>query len=128
MTHEKYQRLVDTARTLPPVVTAVAHPCDASSLSGAVDAANVREAIKMLTLEGIVVTRPRSWAVVREFTLKDIQDFADVRTAFETLAFVLAAERQARTVLSREPCPMPLARQLVTTYQSWTDTQGRVPA
>ena len=53
----------------------------------------VREAIKMLTLEGIVVTRPRSWAVVREFTLKDIQDFADVRTAFETLAFVLAAER-----------------------------------
>ena len=41
---------------------------------------------------------------------------------------VLAAERQARAVLSREPCPMPLARQLVTTYQSWTDTQGRVPA
>jgi len=41
MTHEKYQRLVDTARTLPPVVTAVAHPCDASSLSGAVDAAKL---------------------------------------------------------------------------------------
>ena len=41
MTHEKYQRLVDTARTLPPVVTAVAHPCDASSLSGAVDAAQL---------------------------------------------------------------------------------------
>ncbi|HHU08419.1 MAG TPA: hypothetical protein GXZ60_00120 [Intrasporangiaceae bacterium] len=38
---------------------------------------------------------------------------------------VLVAERQARSVLSREPCPMPLARQLVTTYQSWTDTQGR---
>ena len=41
---------------------------------------------------------------------------------------VLAAERQARAVLSREPCPMPLARQLVTTYQSWTDTQGKVSA
>jgi phosphate acetyltransferase len=41
MTHEKYQRLVDTARTLPPVVTAVAHPCDASSLSGAIDAAKL---------------------------------------------------------------------------------------
>jgi len=41
MTHEKYQRLVDTARTLRPVVTAVAHPCDASSLSGAVDAAKL---------------------------------------------------------------------------------------
>ena len=39
-----------------------------------------------------------------------------------------AAEQQARAVLSREPCPMPLARQLVTTYQSWTDTQGRASA
>jgi phosphate acetyltransferase len=41
MTHEKYQRLVDAARTLPPVITAVAHPCDASSLSGAIDAAKL---------------------------------------------------------------------------------------
>jgi phosphate acetyltransferase len=41
MTHQKYQRLVDGARTLPPVITAVAHPCDASSLSGAVDAAKL---------------------------------------------------------------------------------------
>ncbi|MBC7308604.1 MAG: hypothetical protein GXY39_00225 [Actinomycetales bacterium] len=41
---------------------------------------------------------------------------------------VLAAEKQARAVLNREPCPMPLARQLVTTYQSWTDTEGRVSA
>ena len=53
----------------------------------------VREAIKMLMLEGIVVTRPRSWAVVREFSMKDIRDFGEVRTVFETLAFVLAAER-----------------------------------
>ena len=35
---------------------------------------------------------------------------------------VRLAEQQARSVLGREPCPMPLARQLVTTYQSWTDT------
>ncbi|MCA1781247.1 MAG: hypothetical protein ABR500_08735 [Dermatophilaceae bacterium] len=41
---------------------------------------------------------------------------------------VRAAERQARAVLSREPCPMPLARQLVTTYQSWTDTEGKESA
>jgi hypothetical protein len=41
---------------------------------------------------------------------------------------VRAAERQARAVLGREPCPMPLARQLVTTYQSWTDTQGKESA
>ncbi len=41
MSHEKYQRLLQLAKTLPPVVTAVAHPCDESSLSGAVDAAKL---------------------------------------------------------------------------------------
>jgi len=38
-THEKYQRLLDFCKTLPPTPTAVAHPCDESSLRGAVDAA-----------------------------------------------------------------------------------------
>jgi phosphate acetyltransferase len=38
-THEKYQRLLDFCRTLPPTPTAVAHPCDDSSLRGAVEAA-----------------------------------------------------------------------------------------
>jgi len=42
MSHEKYQRLLELAQTLQPVVTAVAHPCDESSLSGAVDAAKLR--------------------------------------------------------------------------------------
>jgi len=41
MSHEKYQRLIDTAKALPPVATAVAHPCDESSLTGAVDAAKL---------------------------------------------------------------------------------------
>ena len=41
MSHEKYQRLLELAKTLQPVVTAVAHPCDESSLSGAVDAAKL---------------------------------------------------------------------------------------
>jgi phosphate acetyltransferase len=39
--HEKYQRLIDFCRTLPPMPTAVAHPCDESSLRGAVDAAQL---------------------------------------------------------------------------------------
>src|SRR5262245_29247962 len=39
MGREKYQRLVDTARALDSIVTAVAHPCDESSLTGALDAA-----------------------------------------------------------------------------------------
>jgi phosphate acetyltransferase len=41
MNHEKYRRLIDAAKALQPVPTAVAHPCDQSSLSGAVDAAKL---------------------------------------------------------------------------------------
>ncbi len=39
--HEKYQRLLDYCKTLPPTPTAVAHPCDDSSLEGAVGAAQM---------------------------------------------------------------------------------------
>jgi len=39
--HEKYQRLLDLCKTLPPTPTAVAHPCDDSSLEGAVGAARM---------------------------------------------------------------------------------------
>jgi phosphate acetyltransferase len=37
--HERYDRLIERCKTLPPTPTAVAHPCDESSLRGAVDAA-----------------------------------------------------------------------------------------
>jgi phosphate acetyltransferase len=37
--HEKYERLIARCKSLPPTPTAVAHPCDESSLKGAVDAA-----------------------------------------------------------------------------------------
>ncbi len=37
--HEKYQRLIERCKTLQPTSTAVAHPCDESSLQAAVDAA-----------------------------------------------------------------------------------------
>ncbi|WP_429349173.1 phosphate acetyltransferase [Paraburkholderia sp. Clong3] len=39
--HAKYQRLIDFCRTLPAMPTAVAHPCDQSSLNGAVEAAGM---------------------------------------------------------------------------------------
>jgi len=39
--HEKYQRLIDFCKSLPPTPTAVAHPCDQTSLEGAVDAARM---------------------------------------------------------------------------------------
>lgn len=38
--HEKYERLVAAAQRLPALPTAVAHPCDASSLRGALEAAD----------------------------------------------------------------------------------------
>jgi phosphate acetyltransferase len=39
--HEKYQRLIDACKLLPPTPTAVAHPCDASSLESAMEAARL---------------------------------------------------------------------------------------
>jgi len=39
--HEKYERLIERANALTPVPTAVAHPCDDSSLTAAVDAAKM---------------------------------------------------------------------------------------
>lgn len=40
--HDKYLRLIDAAQKLPPVSTAVAHPCDDVSLGGAVEARKLR--------------------------------------------------------------------------------------
>jgi phosphate acetyltransferase len=39
--HEKYKRLIDYCKTLPPTPTAVVHPCDRSSIEGAVQAARL---------------------------------------------------------------------------------------
>ncbi|MGO4306502.1 phosphate acetyltransferase [Cupriavidus sp. RAF12] len=39
--HEKYQRLIDFCKSIPPTPTVVAHPCDQSSLEGAVQAAQI---------------------------------------------------------------------------------------
>ena len=39
--HERYDRLVRAARRLPPVTTAVAHPCDRISIEGVVEAARL---------------------------------------------------------------------------------------
>ncbi|KQZ23268.1 transcriptional regulator [Microbacterium sp. Root553] len=61
----------------------------------------VREAIRTLVSEGVVVARPRSWAVVRKFTRRDIQDFGEVREAIETLIFLFAAERHTDEGIAR---------------------------
>ena len=40
--HAKYEKLLDFCKSLPATPTAVAHPCDESSLRGAVDAARLK--------------------------------------------------------------------------------------
>ena len=61
----------------------------------------VRDALRQLVTEGLVTPRPRSWAVVREFTAADVADLHEVRAAFERLAFGLAVERRTREGLQR---------------------------
>lgn len=46
--HKKYERLIAATERLPPLVTAVAHPCDESSLRGAFEAANAGIIIPIL--------------------------------------------------------------------------------
>ena len=46
--HEKYDQLLEMAKAHPALTTAVAHPCDESSLAGAVDAARLGLLIPLL--------------------------------------------------------------------------------
>lgn len=61
----------------------------------------VRDALRGLVSEGLVTPRPRTWAVVREFTPTDISDLNEVRSALETLGFRLAAQRRTRAGLAK---------------------------
>lgn len=55
----------------------------------------VREALRALAAEGLVIPRPNSWMTVREFSSRDIEELFQVRTALDPLAFRLAAEQAA---------------------------------
>ncbi len=55
----------------------------------------VREAIRKLELEGLVVTYPRRGAVVAEITKKDLEDVLEVRAALEILAMRKAAHQMS---------------------------------
>jgi phosphate acetyltransferase len=63
-THEKYQGLLDSCRSLPPTPTAVVHPCDQSSLEGAVDAARLG-----LIAPILVGPRSRIEAAARQYAI-----------------------------------------------------------
>jgi DNA-binding GntR family transcriptional regulator len=55
----------------------------------------------VLVAEGLVTPRPRTWAVVREFTPTDIADLNEVREALEVMTFRLAAQRRDRAGLGQ---------------------------
>jgi phosphate acetyltransferase len=75
-THEKYQRLLDFCKSLPPTPTAVAHPCDESSLRGAVDAARLG-----LIAPILVGPRARIEAAAKEHKI-DIANMSIVDAAY----------------------------------------------
>jgi DNA-binding GntR family transcriptional regulator len=53
----------------------------------------IREAIRMLQLEGLVVNVPRKGAHVAKITAKDLKDVLEVRAGLENLAVRLASTR-----------------------------------
>lgn len=61
----------------------------------------VREAIRKLELEGLVVMIPRKGAYVADVSLKDIIDVLEIRAALEGLAASLASERMSDEDLER---------------------------
>ena len=86
MSHEKYQRLLEVAKALQPVATAVAHPCDESSLSGAVDAA------KLGLIKPILVgPKAKIEAVAKQFKL-DISGYEIVDAPHSHAAAAAAVE------------------------------------
>ena len=62
--HEKYDRLITAAKKHPPLTTAVAHPCDETSLKGALEAAEA-ELIKPI----LVGPKDKIRSVAQAFSL-----------------------------------------------------------
>lgn len=59
----------------------------------------VREAIRMLELEGLVIMVPRKGAIVAEITVSDLEDVLEVRAALEDLAVRKACQNMSQEQL-----------------------------
>lgn len=60
----------------------------------------IREAIRKLELEGLVIMIPRRGAEVAQITLKSLKDVMEVRCALDVLAIELACERMDAETLA----------------------------
>src|ERR1700744_404550 len=90
--HDKYLRLIDAAQKLPPVVAAVAHPCDEVSLGGAV------EARKLRLIEPILVgptSRIRDVAAQYQIDLADVPIIGSAHS-HESAAKAVALVREGK--------------------------------
>jgi phosphate acetyltransferase len=74
--HEKYLQLINRAKAVRPPVTAVAHPCDESSLQAAVEAA------RLGLIEPILVGPAARLREVAEHASLDLSPFRQVDSAF----------------------------------------------
>jgi phosphate acetyltransferase len=83
--HAKYHRLIAHCQTLAPMPTAVAHPCDRSSLEGAVEAAQ-----RGLIVPILVGPRARIESVAAECRLS-ISDYQIVDAPFSEASAAAAA-------------------------------------
>src|SRR3954470_23442086 len=95
--HKKYERLIARCKALSPAATAVAHPCDESSLRGAVEAA------EMGILRPILVgPRAKIEAVAAQFDI-DISPYEIVDAphsqAAADMAVQLAREGKAEMLM-----------------------------
>jgi phosphate acetyltransferase len=84
--HEKYQRLIDYCKALPPLPTAVVHPCDQSSLEGALEAAQLG-----LIAPILVGPAERIKAVARDHGMS-ISDFQVVDAPYSEAAAASAVQ------------------------------------
>jgi phosphate acetyltransferase len=71
--HEKYRQLIERCKSLPPTPTAVVHPCDASSLEGAMEAARMGLIVPILVgpRERILAVAAKSGIKLTETTIVD---------------------------------------------------------
>jgi phosphate acetyltransferase len=84
--HVKYRRLIDYCKTLPPLPTAVAHPCDQSSLEGAAEAAKMK-----LIAPILVGPRARIESVAAQYNIS-IAEFPIVDASFSEAAAAAAVQ------------------------------------
>ena len=90
--HKKYEQLLANCKSLPPTITAVAHPCDQSSLQGAINAAKAG-----LILPILVGPRARIAAVAKQHDI-DIAscEIVDTPHSEASAAAAVALVREAK--------------------------------